>query len=371
MADGMMWISKFTDALLGEDEPSSTSSSTAGDHESRKEGMESSRRRAQSDEDSGLTSTASSSNDLDELAEGLSNIWGKARSLGTKLLDNMNEHVLGGSFGDLLAPGENQPESAVAEKKEERKIDPLPDAKDEAQEPEPPEPPEPVVRKIPIVGVMGSSQEEHAALAQPLGRLIARLGMHLLTGGGTGVMTAVSRAFVAVRERRGWCMGVLPGLTEAGAMVCDEANPYVEIPIRTHLPPLPSMDPGSRNHVNVLTSDVVLALPGSIGTESEIEMALLYRKPVAIFCIGDVPRNFKRFEKANIPVLSSLGAVEAFIKESLTQQLQQTEYPVRQADSPTALIAQAMAETQDEQPETSLGDFEIIEVRGPGKARHS
>ncbi len=38
-------------------------------------------------------------NDLDELSEGLSHLWGHARDLGTKLLDGMNEHVLGGSLG--------------------------------------------------------------------------------------------------------------------------------------------------------------------------------------------------------------------------------------------------------------------------------
>ena len=32
-------------------------------------------------------------------------------------------------------------------------------------------------------------------LAEPLGRMLAAIGVHLLTGGGRGVMESVSRAF--------------------------------------------------------------------------------------------------------------------------------------------------------------------------------
>ena len=39
-----------------------------------------------------------------------------------------------------------------------------------------------------MIGVMGSSREEHAELAVPLGRWIAEQGFDLLTGGGGGVM---------------------------------------------------------------------------------------------------------------------------------------------------------------------------------------
>ena len=38
---------------------------------------------------------------------------------------------------------------------------------------------------------MGSGTTPHADLAIPLGRALARMGVHLLTGGGGGVMEAV------------------------------------------------------------------------------------------------------------------------------------------------------------------------------------
>jgi predicted Rossmann-fold nucleotide-binding protein len=49
------------------------------------------------------------------------------------------------------------------------------------------------------VGVMGSGTHEHDALGREIGQLLARLGVNLLTGGGPGVMTSVSRAFVQGR----------------------------------------------------------------------------------------------------------------------------------------------------------------------------
>ena len=62
--------------------------------------------------------------------------------------------------------------------------------------------PPPAARR-PIVGVMGSGTEEYADLADPLGRWLAAFGVHLLTGGGRGVMAAVGRAFHAVTPRAG------------------------------------------------------------------------------------------------------------------------------------------------------------------------
>src|SRR5690606_16565050 len=46
-----------------------------------------------------------------------------------------------------------------------------------------------VRRRLPIVGVMGSGSSA-SALAEPLGAALAELPIHLLTGGGAGVMAA-------------------------------------------------------------------------------------------------------------------------------------------------------------------------------------
>lgn len=132
---------------------------------------------------------------------------------------------------------------------------------------------------------MGSGAESHEDLAAPLGRAIARSGWHLLTGAGRGTMTATSRAFAETEDREGLCLGVVPREQEGDASPDGYPNPWVEVVIRTHLPLSGAAGTGhfSRNHINVLSADAVVALPGSAGTWSEIELSLRYRRPLALF----------------------------------------------------------------------------------------
>ncbi|MCB9597599.1 MAG: molybdenum cofactor carrier protein [Sandaracinaceae bacterium] len=127
---------------------------------------------------------------------------------------------------------------------------------------------------------MGSGSDPHSELAVPLGAWIAARGHHLLTGGGGGVMAAVGAAFVATQPRAGVSIGILPGPDARPGY----PNPSVELPIRTHLPLSGALgtDPRSRNHVNVLTSDVVIALPGGEGTRSEVQLAVRYGRPAVL-----------------------------------------------------------------------------------------
>jgi uncharacterized protein (TIGR00725 family) len=141
------------------------------------------------------------------------------------------------------------------------------------------------------VGVMGSGVDEHDTLARPIGELIAALGANLLFGGGAGVMTAVSRAYVGSARSTGICIGIIPcaSETERGIPKPRYPNRFIELPIFTHLP-LSGEDGASdlsRNHINVLSSNVVVALPGGSGTESEIALAQRYSKPVTRFGYGD------------------------------------------------------------------------------------
>jgi predicted Rossmann-fold nucleotide-binding protein len=55
------------------------------------------------------------------------------------------------------------------------------------------------------VGVMGSGTDEHGEHSQAVGVLLAELGVNLLTGGGDGVMRAISRAFTQYPGDRGIC----------------------------------------------------------------------------------------------------------------------------------------------------------------------
>ena len=137
--------------------------------------------------------------------------------------------------------------------------------------------------RLPIVGVMGSGTQPHTSRAARLGPWLARQGFHLLTGGGPGVMSSVSEAFHGVRDRQGLVIGIIPcAAGELARAKPGYPNPWVEVPIFTHLPLSgeSGAEPMSRNHINVLSSDVVVALPGGAGTGSEVALALEYARPV-------------------------------------------------------------------------------------------
>ena len=161
---------------------------------------------------------------------------------------------------------------------------------------------------------MGAGAHAHEDLAVPLGRRLALLGVHLLTGGGPGVMTSVSRAFAEVEERMGLVIGVLPLLGEDGGPgAADRSpNPWVEVPIRTHLGKL-GADAFSRNHINVLTSDVVVALPGGSGTASEVALAIQYGRPLVLF--GDLDR--VRGLPGSVATAASVDDVVDFVRLAL------------------------------------------------------
>lgn len=171
-----------------------------------------------------------------------------------------------------------------------------------------------IVRR-PVVGVMGSSVEPHTERAREVGRWIAAEGYHLLTGGGRGVMGAVTEAFVGVRDRSGAALGIVPCVPgdPAGSPLPGYPNPWVEIPIYTHLDT--GGDAGdarsSRNHVNVLTSTVIIFLPGASGTASEARLALRYGRPGVAYlrARGEIPEL-----PDGIPVESDFERVAAFVR---------------------------------------------------------
>ena len=170
------------------------------------------------------------------------------------------------------------------------------------------------VQKRPIVGVMGSGAVAHEALSVPLGQWLAQAGMHLLTGGGGGVMAAVSKAFVAVKNRQGLSLGILPAASEIAKGTTEiYPNPWIEIPVKTHLPLRGEAGKAmlSRNHINILTADVVVALPGGAGTQSEIELAMHYKKPLVVF-EGMNPASNEHFVRAK-----SLEEVQEFVLQTI------------------------------------------------------
>ncbi len=120
-----------------------------------------------------------------------------------------------------------------------------------------------------VIGVMGGAKvsEAESNMARELGALIAQRGWVLLNGGrGTGVMAASARG---AKENGGTVIGILPDRDT------HHASPDLDFAIVTGAG-------DGRNLFNVLSSDVVIACPGSLGTLSEITLALKNDKPVIL-----------------------------------------------------------------------------------------
>ena len=131
---------------------------------------------------------------------------------------------------------------------------------------------------------MGARNKLHAEKSTKLGKWIAESDCHLLTGGGGGVMSAVSKSFCETKNRKGLSIGIIPGkyIDEEYQSLPGYPNPWIEIPIYTHLPlsGTKGTSPLSRNHLNILSAHVIVVLPGGHGTKSEIALALKYNKAV-------------------------------------------------------------------------------------------
>jgi uncharacterized protein (TIGR00725 family) len=173
-----------------------------------------------------------------------------------------------------------------------------------------------MTRRLPVVGVLGSGSEEHAAKAEALGRWLATSRVHLLTGAGKGVMEAVSRAFQAVPDRAGLVVGIAPCGGDPATLRPGYPNPFVELAILTHLPLSGACgtEPMSRNHINVLSSNVLIALPGGPGTASEVALAVRYRRPLVAFVDArtDIPEL-----PDEVPAFGTLTAVQDFVRRTL------------------------------------------------------
>lgn len=117
-----------------------------------------------------------------------------------------------------------------------------------------------------IIGVIGDGQcdADTAALAEAVGRELARRGAAVVCGGLGGVMAAACRG---ARSAGGLTIGILPGTRR------EEANPWVQVPIVTGLDQ-------ARNVLVVRTAQALIAVGGGFGTLSEIAHALKLGIPV-------------------------------------------------------------------------------------------
>jgi len=180
-------------------------------------------------------------------------------------------------------------------------------------------------RRRRVVAVVGSGTDADPCCTE-LGRLIATLGFDLLTGAGGGVMEAVSRAFFETSPRSGIVIGVVPAMVtplerlerRGGAQPITYAPPpgypnaWVELAIYTHLPARGREGtlPSSRNHINVLSADAIIALPGQEGTDAEVWLATEYGVPILAYgAYGDR----QGLGPHGIPLARSLDEVRSFL----------------------------------------------------------
>jgi hypothetical protein len=116
---------------------------------------------------------------------------------------------------------------------------------------------------IAVIGA-GSADKKLLAIADRVGRLIARNGAIMVCGGLGGVMEAAARG---AKSEGGMTIGILPGLDKS------DANPYIDVPVVTGIGDM-------RNAIIVRTADVLIAIGGEYGTLSEIALGLKSGKTV-------------------------------------------------------------------------------------------
>ncbi len=117
-----------------------------------------------------------------------------------------------------------------------------------------------------IVSVIGghSCNKEVEQIAHELGEKLAKVVDIMACGGLSGTMKAVCSGFKA---GGGLTIGILPGYDKGAA------NTFVDVAIPTGMGL-------ARNVLVVKSADVVVALPGQMGTLSEIAYCLQFGVPV-------------------------------------------------------------------------------------------
>ena len=101
-------------------------------------------------------------------------------------------------------------------------------------------------------------------IAHDIGEIIAKVGAIMVCGGLDGAMKAACRG---AKEAGGTTIGILPGLDK------EDANEYIDIA-------LPSSIGFARNAMVACSADIIVALPGSHGTSSEISYGIVYKRPI-------------------------------------------------------------------------------------------
>ena len=111
-------------------------------------------------------------------------------------------------------------------------------------------------------------------------------------------------------------------------VVPDRANPWVELEIRTHLTlsGARGRQQGSRNAINILSSDALIVLPGGAGTYSEATLRIDYGRRLILF-LGDAGIDGHRAEHfvsrarhaRQVSIAQSAEELEQLLREELRE----------------------------------------------------
>ena len=125
-----------------------------------------------------------------------------------------------------------------------------------------------------IVSVIGghTCSSEVEQLAIELGQKLVKVAEIIVCGGLSGTMKAVCKGFKA---GNGLTIGIIPSYDK------NDANAFVDIVIPTGLGL-------ARNVLVVKSADVVVALPGEMGTLSEVAYCLQFKIPVVSLNSWDI-----------------------------------------------------------------------------------
>ena len=121
-------------------------------------------------------------------------------------------------------------------------------------------------KQVAVIGLDAGLPDMVRDLAVEVGRIIAKNDCILICGGRGGVMEAACKG---AKEAGGLTVGILPSIDG------HDANRFLDVVIRTSYG-------YARNSLVVSAADVVVAINGSIGTLSEIALALNYERPVYV-----------------------------------------------------------------------------------------
>jgi uncharacterized protein (TIGR00725 family) len=120
-------------------------------------------------------------------------------------------------------------------------------------------------RKLQVV-VIGDAQadKEKFDFCEKLGKYLGEKGYTVITGGGTGVMEAVSKGACSAG---GITVGILPSND------LQDANRWCNIVVPTGMG-------HARNSLTALSADIIISIGGKAGTLTELGFAWIYNKPI-------------------------------------------------------------------------------------------